>query len=320
MSMSIFEWWRMRLEKKRTQALSDITGDQIAFELMVQRSRTANDPIDTELLTQIRAQFTKIEAGAKTSNSISELDDFADDAESQNIARAYFCPVDEIQDEGNRSIDNLALWGIPSSSIEKLRKAFKERLSDPSKCPHQARAALHAIFIEVDEWSDYIDEYEGKMQWYSRLMSIASFVLILIAGASCYFAHVFPLFLWLALVSAGAAGSCASVLAKVPPLDLSLSGELSAYERRIWSRIAAGTVGSLIGISLLGWGVIPITLRDQTFADALSSCGTQASAPCSITKMAIVLGVAMLLGVSERTLTSFEQRVLGEHPNKLTKS
>lgn len=106
----------------------------------------------------------------------------------------------------------------------------------------------------------------------------------------------------------------ASVLGKMPSFDLSLSGELDAYGRRIWSRIVVGTIGSLIGTAFLGWGVVPITIKDQTFTDALGACGSPEALPCPITKMLIVIGVAMLLGVSERTLPSFEQRVFGSRP------
>jgi len=64
--------------------------------------------------------------------------------------------------------------------------------------------------------------------------------------------------------------------------------------------------------------VLPLTIKDSGFADALSACTSYGLAPCPITKMLLVLGVAMLLGVSERTLTSFEQRLLGEGSNQQT--
>ena len=305
-----------RLEAKRAEALSSITGDKISLELMAQRWRPADDPVDQELLATVLEQFSQIEQKAKTSTSIRELDDLIADGESQGIATAYFCPANEVQDEGTRAIDNLELWGIPKLSIKKLRQAFTDRLTKSPITPHIGRAALHAILIEVDEWSEYIDEYEGTMRTYTLWMFGAAFVLLIIAGTSFYFAHLFSLLMWLGLIAAGAAGSTASVLAKMPSLDLSLSGELDAYGRRIWSRVAVGTIGSLIGIAFLGWGILPLTIKDQTFADALGACSTLGSAPCPMTKIVIVLGVAMLLGVSERTLTSFEQRVLGSRSSK----
>ena len=281
------------------------------MELMAQRWRAADDPIDQTLLATVLEQLAQIELKARTADSIIELDDFVSDAESQAIASAYFCPANEVQDEGNRAIDNLELWGIPKLSITKLRRTFAERLAKAESFPGKARAALHAIFIEVDEWSDYIEEYEGTMRRYTLWIFAAAVALLFVSGVSFYSAHLFPLFVWFGLIAAGAAGSSASVLGKMPSFDLSLSGELDAYGRRIWSRIVVGTIGSLIGTAFLGWGVVPITIKDQTFTDALGACGTPAVVPCPITKILIVIGVAMLLGVSERTLTSFEQRVFG---------
>lgn len=303
-----------RLEARRAKALSSITGDRIHVELMAQRWRAADDPIDQQLLATVLGQFAQIELKSRTVASIIELEDSVSDAELQAIASAYFCPANEIQDEGSRAIDNLELWGIPKLSITKLRKTYAERLAEAESVPCAARAALHAIFIEVDEWSDYIEEYEGTMRRYTLWMFGAAIALLFFAGVSFYSAHLFPLLMWFGLIAAGAAGSSASVLGKMPSFDLSLSGELDAYGRRVWSRIVVGTIGSLIGTAFLGWGIVPLTIKDQTFADALGACGNPGAAPCPITKILIVIGVAMLLGISERTLTSFEQRVFGNRP------
>lgn len=75
--------------------------------------------------------------------------------------------------------------------------------------------------------------------------------------------------LLLGLLCAGAAGSFVSVMAKMPALDVTLSGELEAYGRRILSRIGIGIVASLIGCALLA--VLPISIQNQSFADALSA-------------------------------------------------
>lgn len=154
------------------------------------------------------------------------------------------------------------------------------------------------------------------MRRYTRWLFGSTAALLLVAGLCFYLAHRFPYAMWFGLIAAGAAGSSVSVMAKMPSLDVSLSGELSAYGRRIRSRIAAGTIGSLIGVALLGWGVLPLAIKDLSFADALAACTAYGIAPCPITKMLLVLGIAMLLGVSERTLTSFEQRLLGDGSNQ----
>ena len=309
---------KRKLEKKHEDALSSITGDRVNIELMAQRARPADDPLDRDLLQTVLNNITAIETAARNANSVTELDDLMADGESQGIASAYFCPVGELRDEGNRAIDNMELWGIPGPSIRKLRENFAKSVELSPVSPYVARAALHAIFIEVDEWTDYIDEYEETMRRYTRWLFGSTAALLLVAGLCFYFAHLFPYAMWFGLIAAGAAGSSVSVMAKMPSLDVSLSGELSAYGRRIRSRIAAGTIGSLIGVALLGWGVLPLAIKDQSFADALAACTAYGIAPCPITKMLLVLGIAILLGVSERTLTSFEQRLLGDGSNQQT--
>jgi hypothetical protein len=121
----MFDWWRMKkLEAKRAEALSSITGDRVNLELMAQRWRPADDPIDREFLARVLEQFFQIELHAKTSTSILELDDFIADAELQGIAAAYFCPASEVQDEGTRAIDNLELWVFLNYRSRSLGKLF----------------------------------------------------------------------------------------------------------------------------------------------------------------------------------------------------
>jgi len=136
----------------------------------------------------------------------------------------------------------------------------------------------------------------------------ATIILPPLAVLAFHFAFCFSPLLFVGLLCAGAAGSCVSVMAKMPALDVGLSAELDAYCRRILTRIGIGIVASLIGCASLGW--LPISIQNQTFADALNAC-TTSPATCTGIKSLLLLGVPMLLGFSERTLTSFEQRVFG---------
>jgi hypothetical protein len=145
------------------------------------------------------------------------------------------------------------------------------------------------------------------MRGYTRWLFGAAITLPLLAVLVFHFAFWFSPLLFLGLLCAGAAGSCASVMAKLPALDVSLSSELDAYGRRVLTRIGIGVVASLIGCAFLGW--FPISVRNQTFADALNACATPTT--CTGIKSLTLIGVPMLLGFSERTLTSFEQRVFG---------
>jgi hypothetical protein len=305
-------WWlpgwrkKWKLEKRRVEAISEITGERLGVEAMDQRPRTANDIIDTVLLEKVLKRITEIEASAKEAVYIDDLDDLTDDAEQQGQFRAYFCPVTEIKNEGGMAFDLIEEWGVPKTAIKKLRDLLSKKLADTDA--ESARSALRALFEEKDSWADYTNDYEDTMRGYTRWLFGAAIILPLLAVFAFHFACWFSPLLFFGLLCAGAAGSCVSVMAKLPALDVSLSGELDAYGRRILTRIGIGVVASLIGSAFLGW--LPISIQNQTFADALNACATS-PVTCAGVKSLTLLGVPMLLGFSERTLTSFEQRVFG---------
>jgi hypothetical protein len=76
------------------------------------------------------------------------------------------------------------------------------------------------------------------------------------------------------------------------------------------SRVGIGIVATLIGCAFLGWGLLPISIENQTFMEAVNACATSPAISCTGIKILMLLGVPMLLGFNERTLTSFE-RVFG---------
>jgi hypothetical protein len=310
--MSEWWWWWVRhkkwkLEKRRIKALLEIAEERLDVELMAQRPRRADDIIDTALLEKVLKCISEIEVSAKQAAHIDELEDLSGDAELQGQFRAYLCPVGEIQDEGELVIDLIEEWAVPKTAIKNLRDLRGKKLADTN--PETARSALHALFYEHDTWADYTDEYEDQMKSYARCLSATAIILPFLAVIAFHSAFRFSPLLVLGLLLAGAAGSCVSVLAKMPAMDVALSAELDAYERRIFSRIAVGVGASLIGCAMLGWGLFPISIQNQTFADALNVAARPTSA--AGIKTLILLGVPMLLGFSERALTSFEQRMFG---------
>ena len=148
------------------------------------------------------------------------------------------------------------------------------------------------------------------MRGYRVWLFVSTLASIVAAIACLRFAPYFSFLILAGLLFAGAAGSCVSVMARMPALDASLSGELDAYNRRVFTRIGVGVVGSLIGCGLMAWGVLPISMEGKTFTDLLNACLSRSEG--SSVQILIVLAVAMLLGFSERTLTSFERRIFGE--------
>jgi hypothetical protein len=303
-----------KLEIARTKALSSITGDRMRVVLMAQRPRNedAKDTLDNALLKTVLDRLTEIESKAKNAATEEELNDLLEDGELQGLFAAYFCPINEIHDEGILAIDTIEGWGIPKSSPNRLRDLFSDKLKNASNDPHSARGALHSIYAEMDAWGDFIDEYEDTMDRYMRWLFSITIGILLLAIAALYFAPKFPFLVFASLLLAGATGSTISVMAKMPALDASLSGELDAYRRRVLTRIGVGITASIIGCGLLGWGIFPISIQNQTFSDALNVCSLTPTPCAAIVKALVVLTVPMLLGFSERALTSFENRVLGE--------
>lgn len=275
---------------------------------MAQRAQAAGESLNTELLNAAMTRFAEFEQQANAAKKMGEFDDLIDKAEEQGTLRAYICPLREVVNEGCLAIDVMAEWSIPKTIIDGLRNTLGQDLNNPDT----ARGALRAIFGENNSWANYTDDYEDSMSKYTLWLVVATSILLVAVSVLFHFRlKWFPFLFLIVLLFAGAAGSCVSVMRKMPLFDISLSAELDAYGRRIWSRVATGTVASLVGCALLGWGVLPISLQGQTFSDVMNSCSTQDSSSCTITKTLIFFAVAVLFGFSERTLTSLEQRVLG---------
>ena len=291
---------------RRSDTLSTIRGERLEFEEMLQRPRKAEEAApDDAFVTRVRECLAEIERRATQETNVDELDELGDDAEQQGQLRAYICPRGEIKIEGCLAIELMEEWGVPKPVITKLRDLADKPLQH-AEDPAAARIALRAIFEESDSWRDYTSDYEDQMLGYAEWLFWLTILLVLLALIALHFPMTVPG----GFLFAGVAGSCVSVLAKMPLLEVSLSGELDSYKRRILSRIGAGVLGSLIGSGLLGWGFLSLSIHGQTFADVLDACSTS-PASCTARQTLILLAVPMLFGFSERALTSFEQKIFG---------
>jgi hypothetical protein len=68
----------------------------------------------------------------------------------------------------------------------------------------------------------------------------------------------------------------------------------------------------MIVCALLGWGLLPISVQNQTFPDVIASCTSSGGASCNGVKFLVLLGLPMLLGFSERALTTLEEKRLNK--------
>ena len=300
-----------KLEKRRVRVLSAIEGERLAVEEMAQRPRVSSDPFtpaDKVLFDTVIQKLQQIEASAKSEMDYDRLGDLWDDAEIQGQYRAYFCPAGDVLREGELTISIITTeWGLPTTVKEDLRKNAG---ADLKKAVAEARAALHFLFTEKDEWNDYTNSYEEQMKLYNLVLFCLTAALP-IASAEC-FRYAFHPHLHALLVAGvafgGTAGSSVSIMRRMPDFDVRLSKELDAYRRRIMSRIGFGLATSLIGSAFFGWGILPVSIHGQTFSDAIYACSSSA---CNGIDLLLLLGVPMLLGFSERALTSIEERLIG---------
>jgi hypothetical protein len=299
---------RRWLEKRRRETLSDVRGERLSVEIMVQRAEQAGEIPDATFLKSLYDRLTEIEQRTNNETNTDELDSLSGDAQQQGQLRAYICPLAEILLEGTMSIDRMEEWKVPKAVITNLRGSLVSHLQMADTKPDKARSALRAVFQEYDSWANYTDDYEETLKKFTRGLAAATLATLLLASAIVLWWPSIALF---ALLLAGAAGSCVSIMWKMPMLEVSPSGELEAYQRRIWTRIGVGVAAGVIGCAMLGWGLLPISIQERTFASVLNACTSSPVASCTSLNALIFLGVPMLLGFSERALTSFEGPMFG---------
>lgn len=305
----MFDRKRKRLEKRRQETLSSIQYERWQLEAMVQRAQVAQVTNATEIIGEALRHLSALEQKATSTTNDDEFDDIDGEAEEWGTFRAYICPPAEIEHEGNLSINLQEEWAVPKSRVDWMRNSLASKLTDSNI--QAARSALKMILMEENSWSSYTNGYEDTMKGYTYWLSGATAVLLVLAIVGLrYRLFGLPLIFLGILLCCGAAGSCVSVMLKLPLLDVSLSGELDAYGRRILSRVATGTVASLVGCSL--FAVLMVSVQNVAFADVVTTCTSLEIESCTIVKQLTLLALPILLGFSERTLTSVERKVLGD--------
>ena len=303
---------RRKLEKERKGTLSIIQNERRLLDAMAQRAQALGNPPDpAQLIAEPLSRLDTLTQQATDCTDIDKFEDIDDGAVEWGTFKAYICPSTEVEAEGNLSINLMEEWGVPKNRVEWMRTTLGSRLTDPDT--KAARSALKMILMEENSWADYTNEYEDTMKRYTWQLSLATVLLIVFAVVGLrYRLYASPLIFLGILLFSGAAGSCVSVMMKLPMLDVALSSELDAYGRRVLSRVVIGTLASLVGCAL--FAVLTVSIDKLNFADVIGACTSQDVAlcgQCSIVKQVILIALPILLGFSERTLTSVERKVLG---------
>lgn len=281
---------------------------------MAQRPRAAADTLNVNLRDELFKKLDEMLRAAEIAIDEDDLDDLTDDADLQGLFAAYLCPLGDIKIEGEITLDQIEGWGIPKISTETIRRIWEEATKNKDQLV-DARAALHALFAERDLWSDYLDDYAETTEKTLRALFVALVFLLLAAVFSLHYAVFYRPLLVLGVLTAGAAGSCASLMSRMPSLEASLSGKLDAYVRGVLSRIGTGLITTVVGCASLAW--IPVSIQAHSFGDIVKTCtaipSASPSTTCTSLGTLILLGVPVLIGFfSEGALPLFGQRILGK--------
>jgi hypothetical protein len=134
----------------------------------------------------------------------------------------------------------------------------------------------------------------------------------LAAVLAFHFRSIFSPLFALSLFFAGAMGSCASVLARLPISEVTPSSASESLGRRTISRVGTGVVASVAGCALFAWGLLPIAINEVSFKDVLTACDPLSSGACSSMYSLILLAVPIVLGFSERVLTTLDDKLFGK--------
>jgi hypothetical protein len=277
-------------------------GEQIAYRDSIAEPVLARlESIEAEV------QSLKFDPQVSLKSQLEVLESLSDQAVEQGEQRAYLCPVNEIADEGRLLVDSMEEWNLPENIVSRLRDLLVDKLRDANQEPQRARSSLRNILDEKDSWAGYTDNYEVKM----KRFAVALLLIALAASAfACLLFH-WCYFIIIGLVLAGLAGSCFSVLYKMPTLEVILSGELDSFARRVICRLAIGVAASVLGCGLVALNLIPLGSVRVEFLNALCRLPSDASFLDYGKATLILLSIPMGFGFLERPLSWFQEKLLG---------
>jgi hypothetical protein len=324
--------------KERSNLLTSIKESQAEFKNAVMVVKLSGQEIPApaqELIANVTVELESLLTSAEAVPA-AEFEAVANHANALARFRAYLLPVAHLKAEANLVYGELRDWKIPGEVLMDIKKIVDEL--QPSESPD--RAMFERVLAEYDYWASYID-------WWSSWTAKISEKLLMIATAALIVASVCLLFGWLVLgfIMAGITGTAVSILLKLPPL--SVYGEYTSLTSRILSRFAAGMAGTVVGCGLIAFGVFDLNGKGQSVAEMLSSptVATPSAEPaakrttpekntadtgrgcpgCRVWTwlrtydyapsrvVAILLSLGVLLGFSERSLSSFEDIIFRNH-------
>jgi hypothetical protein len=312
------------LIQRRGSTLSEIRDCRAEFDEAVVAANAVNSPYSASLVTDVLARFAALDQAVASAKTKSDLETLRDQGAALARLRAYVCPPGEVLIRGQTALNTIQGWGVSKDELEALRAQVIPQLEHTTNA-EAARGALLVVLEEYDSWSDHIDDYNDDMRRVAY--ALATSIVALLAAA-----------IWLVpsgrvtwgLLAAGACGALVSVMSRLPTLQI--FGDSAPYKRTVWRRACTGLAASVIGIGLLVSGTLPFSFRDAgSLPDMIEACANPATKQvpalettaaraeessksvdgtgCKTRFVFILIAVVMLFGLSERALTSIEDRV-----------
>lgn len=300
-----------KLEKERRRALSYARTVRASFGDMISRCMAAGETPDLRIISDFESAMAQCEQRMKEETDVDEFEALEYLAAAHGQLSAYLCPLSEIHDEGAALIDLMQDWGFSDVSLARYKAILDTKCRDPKSHPEAARGALHSIMHEVDACEDYLENFEDDVRRLSWILLAAVIVSFLAGLVALSFSSRMSILLPFSLFVAGGTGSCVSVLARMPISKVSSSAVSASMERRILIRVGTGMIASVVGCSLLAWGVLPLQINNVSFSNAVSACDSSSAGNCATVYSLILLAVPIMFGFSERILTTLEDKLLG---------
>lgn len=295
--MNIFDRFSTSVSQEQSNALATIEDNLNSFERTISRAKAFKDGLNEDFISDVRAKFADLVTRARSSNDAQNLEALEEESNSLARLRAYVCPLAEVEFQGKALLATMAQWSVPESDLQGIRQSVGEHLTNTDE--KMKRSALFTIIKECDEWSEYIDTYNEQMRTVTITLSVVIVISLSLAFYLLFKGYAIP-----GLISAGLAGASVSVISKIP--SLVVSGDSAPYMRGAIRRVVTGFSASIIGVGLLVSDLVQVTLPKGTSSDLLVRIVDQKA---SVIEPLQLVAIVMLFGLSERTVTSFEETV-----------
>jgi hypothetical protein len=310
---------------------------------------TALPPPDLDI-SQVLATFAALEKAASTAAHINQLSVLQTKAENLGRLRASVYSQPYLADDFKYSLSEMKSWGVPQEALSDLQADTAAALGTDIWA---ARSALGRIYDEYDGWSDYIDfvvVFQRVLAWGFGVAALATllwslhrfmhgdviygFMLGGVTGASLSVISQLPPVSTYGRLAASILNIFSRVGAGLVATAIGL-GFLSMGIVSITLPLPNGETSLSKIIERCGTGALPLA---QVKERALTTTGTpkvmasgesKALAPpeakrvavpdsegrCTTGNIFVLLGLALLLGFSERALPSFEGKLFPSMPS-----